>query len=160
MSEVLYEAYYDYRVCLMDTDTEFREVPKVDANGNAWNANPANFVIDDPDCDKRWELEGVVIGESLNEADLVALVKRCFYENSCPVTVSVEDNGRNGDGLHLLFHPLTREGNYATRPSKWGDRRSENNPAVLFGIRLTKQQAAVLGAALTGAANLRKAQEK
>lgn len=148
--------YYDYHVRLMDTDVGFHEVRKLDAYDRPYPPGP--YGIDDDKTGKRWKLDGTWIGPVLDKADIEAMLDTWGATEGDCVYASVEDNGELGDGLFLCFTPSNRVGDHKSHPDKWGDNRSDKSPALLFGIRLTARQAAILGAALSGVAAMRIAQ--
>lgn len=153
-------SYYDLRVCLMDTDTPFRETPKTWAQDGK-PRQLERWEIDDLEDGKRFRLEGLRLGPAPDAADLQAMCDEFFYcDPPGAVTVEVADNGESGDGLWLSLKVAQREGNPLTHPDKWGDERRDDAPTPLVAVRLTPRQAAVLGEALIAAARLRAAQER
>lgn len=149
--------YYDFRVGLMDTESWFSEIRKTDARDRPYPCD--EYQIDDEDTEKRWQLRGVIIGPGIDRSDLQAMLDEWGQTDGSCVTATVEDNGTHGDGLWLSFRPNAREGDPKSHPDKWGDNRSDHTPRPFFQIRLTPKQAGILGAALTGVAAMRKAQE-
>lgn len=150
--------YYDYRVCLMETDVDFQQVGKVSAQTGKPLAIEENQV-DDPETDLRWQLRGFYQAPALDRADLLAMLKQWGWTDGDSISVQVHDNGRNGDGLWLSFYPCARAGTPEKDPDKFGTNSSETAPAALFSVRLTPKQAKIIAAALKGAAEMWEAQE-
>ena len=91
--------------------------------------------------DNRVELRGCVMAYPQADADL-----RVAYDADEAVTMSVTDNGEDGDGLCLMFHPFTRV--------------EKREPNYLFYVDLTPGQAEALAEALLAVVKLRKVERK
>lgn len=86
---------------------------------------------------KEWFIStGVIVGRSLSSDDWVKMHGNT-YDDTCPITATVESHNDGSDATWLEFHPSER-----------ANLDGDEYKGLLFAISLTPQNALILGRAL------------
>lgn len=132
--------YYNYEVCMIDTDAGFNE-----GHPDQILFEDTEVVRSDDDGERRWRLGGLDVYRGLNREDLEKIFDDWWENGGWVAKIAVRDDGEHGGGIWLDFKHVSGMAN--------------EEDVNYLSISITPTQAAILGTALINITKMREAQK-